>query len=634
MQTLMKQRGVAMLYALLLMVVVVGIGTLMFARTVNEIKHSGDDAAIIQTLLLARGAANMGGAVMQGAIRAELETIVEADSSTTNRWTFGTGNASSTTPDAVSVATALTTGANSVARKLQARVDTALCAQGVPLTGTGTASFRVYFTDSACGTALPASVQLPAGRFVSGVPRGKGSGAEQVYALPFVLVAEGSAGAYNRNVVVQGEYRFEVGRASFSKYALFTNVHTTGPGGDDIWFTDNTMFDGPVHTNNYFRFYDRPWFGGPVTSAGCRDVRADRCAAYGRRGGEFYDEGLISAANMSPSATNPSYRNSYGTHAPELTGGVAWEAAYVPLPANNQDQEAAAAAAGLVFNGDLDRLTLWAANSAGQSPTRNASGEFVPPATHQFIEACTGTRQNTCTVYRANASGLLERRGGSDPNYTWTTVRADFNGVLYARGSVEHFKGPARVPANSNNPDLAPPALASFSQLTLATDNDVTITGDLKYERPPCTGTPRRVNGAVVPADCDDLDAANVLGVYTQTGNINIGHNNNSAIDNAPYDVTIHGVLMTSRGRVQVEDYSRGSVRGSVNLLGGIIEYYYGAFGTFNANTGSSSSGYSRAFTYDRRMSMGIEPPYFPTVQQDGVKSVSVFSYGQREQLY
>ncbi|HET9027727.1 MAG TPA: hypothetical protein VFN07_09410, partial [Trueperaceae bacterium] len=94
MQTLMKQRGVAMLYALLLMVVVVGIGTLMFARTVNEIKHSGDDAAIIQTLLLARGAANMGGAVMQGAIRAELETIVEADSSTTNRWTFGTGNAS------------------------------------------------------------------------------------------------------------------------------------------------------------------------------------------------------------------------------------------------------------------------------------------------------------------------------------------------------------------------------------------------------------------------------------------------------------------------------------------------------------------------------------------------------------
>jgi hypothetical protein len=31
---------------------------------------------------------------------------------------------------------------------------------------------------------------------------------------------------------------------------------------------------------------------------------------------------------------------------------------------------------------------------------------------------------------------------------------------------------------------------------------------------------------------------------------------------------------------------------------------------------------------------MGIEPPYFPTVMQDGVKGVSVFSFGQREQLY
>lgn len=634
MQVMRSAKGVAMLYALLLMVVVVGIGTLMFARTVNEIRHSGDDAAIIQTLLLARGAANMGGAVMQSAVKRELEAIVETDSSTTSRWSFGTGNQNSLAPDAASVATALTTAGNSVARKLQTRVDALFCGQGIPLSGGGGASFRIYFTPTACGLALPGSVQLPAGRFVSGIPRGKGSGAEQVYALPFVLVAEGTAGGYNRNVVVQGEYRFEVGRASFSKYALFTNVHTTGPNGSDIWFTDNTMFDGPVHTNNYFRFYDRPWFGGAVTSAGCQDVRADRCNRFGTRGGEFYGVGLVSATNMSPSATNPSYTNSFGTHAPELTGGVAWDAAYVPLPANNQDQQAAATAGGLSFNSNLESLTLWAADSSGQSPTRNPSGQYLPSATHQFIRACTGTGQSTCTVYRYNSAGLLERRSGSGPNYSWTTVRSNFNGVLYASGSVSHFKGPDRVPANSNDPRNAPPALASFAQLTLAANNHITITGDLKYERPPCAGTPRRVNGNVVPAACDDLDAANVLGVYTQTGNITIGHNNWNAADNAPYDVTIHGVLMTSGGRVQVEDYDSGSVRGSVHLLGGIIEYYYGAFGTFNANTGNMSTGYSRAFTYDRRMSMGIEPPYFPTVQQDGVKNVSVFSYGQREQLY
>src|SRR5690554_3844900 len=91
----------AMLYALLLMVVVVGVGALMFARTVAEIQHSGDDAAIVQTLLLARGAANMGGQTLQGVVRAELHDLVEARSSTTGRWSFGNSGAgvNSTTPN-------------------------------------------------------------------------------------------------------------------------------------------------------------------------------------------------------------------------------------------------------------------------------------------------------------------------------------------------------------------------------------------------------------------------------------------------------------------------------------------------------------------------------------------------------
>jgi hypothetical protein len=85
---------------------------------------------------------------------------------------------------------------------------------------------------------------------------------------------------------------------------------------------------------------------------------------------------------------------------------------------------------------------------------------------------------------------------------------------------------------------------------------------------------------------------------------------------------------------VEVEDYGSGSARGSVHLLGGIIEYYYGAFGTFNSSTGNMSTGYSRTFTYDQRMSQGLAPPYFPTVERDGLKDVVVFTFGQREQVY
>ena len=69
------------------------------------------------------------------------------------------------------------------------------------------------------------------------------------------------------------------------------------------------------------------------------------------------------------------------------------------------------------------------------------------------------------------------------------------NGVVsnvYVNGSVARFTGPDRVPSNSSNPDNAPPALASFAQMTVAANNGVRITGDLKYEDPPCSGVPVR----------------------------------------------------------------------------------------------------------------------------------------------
>src|SRR5690606_37640759 len=158
-----------------------GVGALMFARTVAEIQHSGDDAAIVQTLLLARGAANLGGQTLQGAVRNQLQPIVEARSSTTGRWSFGNfgANASSTQPNASSLVNDL----DAVASSLQTAVDAVLCSgtNFSPTTG-GTGNFVVYCTGTACATGLPAGVSLPSGRFVDGLPRsGASSAAEQTY---------------------------------------------------------------------------------------------------------------------------------------------------------------------------------------------------------------------------------------------------------------------------------------------------------------------------------------------------------------------------------------------------------------------------------------------------------------------
>jgi hypothetical protein len=648
--------GVALLTALALLVVVGGISALMFARTLAEVQHSGDDSGIVQSLLLARGAANLGGAVLQGPVRDELESIVRNTSSTASRWSYGTGSGAS--PEASTVVTALNGGgASSVAVRLQDAIDDLLCGATPPALDAGQAlALRIHVTDTACGVALPAGTRLAAARFVRGLPRdGSGSANDQTYALPFVIVAEGTAGPYRRNLVTTGEYQFTVGRGSFAQYALFTNVHRAGPqwNAPEIWFTENTLFDGPVHTNQNFRFYRNPWFGGEVTSAGCSNPGLNGCSSgAGNSGAVFYDEGFRSVAQMQP-PTAPSYSNAYGTHAPELAAGVDWSAEFVPLPANSQSQRDAAEAGGLAFDDDLISLTLSATDAAMNAVPADGSVDAV----YQRIEACRQVRISNnnrirCDQYRYGPNFQLESRvlfyntGSSTPRdsgnptsvFTWSAMNREFNGVIHTTEDVDRLTGPGR--SSANDPATASPALASFAQITVAAEGDIRITGDLTYERVPCTGTPVRVGGSVQAATCGDLAAQNILGIYSQDGDVGIGHDNSDdtirpwrGTLSAPRNVTVHGVLMSSTGIVGVENYDSGGARGSVNLIGGIIEYYYGAFGTFNSQTGSMSTGYSRAFTYDQRTAAGLAPPYFPTIGQDGVKSVAAFSFGQREQV-
>ncbi len=642
-----RQSGVAMLLALLTMVVVAGIGTLLFARTINEMKHSKDDAAIVQTLLLARGGANLGGSLLTGSIRDALDAIVNVRSSTTSCWSFGDGACGNPAPTPNSVLAKLT-GANSVATELQVDIDALLCDDTLDeMQPNATVSVRVYVTSTACGQPLPSGVSLPQGRFVSGDPRPN----DQEYALPFVMVSEASLNEYRRNVVLQGEYRFTVGRVTFAQYALFTNVHRSSEGGSAVWFTDNTLFDGPVHTNEYFRFYANPWFGHKVTTAGCPrwergtrmvdGVEQEICLRHAY-GAIFHDQQNTVRTNLGP---NPSFGDD-PRNEPELTAGVDWQSEYIPLPSNAYEQETEALNAGIHFGEDVDlsRLRFWAADEDG-NPLERDGGDWSPRATYQYIQGtvCEDVDNGYCDddgatfTYRVRESGLLEVL---DEDGEWITAKnasgndiLDFNGVIFVDGRVLRFGGPAR--GDAEDPDTAPPAIAHFAQMTLATNRMVRITNDITYEDPPCDSAPKReANGTVTPANCGDLDVLNVFGLYTQSADVFIGNQNGRSSYNAPDDVHISGVYMSSEGRVTVEDYDEGPPRGAVHLLGGIIENYYGPFGQFNPNSGAQVHGYNRKFTYDPRMYSSVSPPYFPTIGLDRVKDVRAFSFGQREQVY
>lgn len=601
-----RRDGIAIVAALALLAVASAVILLMFTRALDDIRHGRDDTMIVQTLLAAQGGSNIAQALIQSNVKDELAEIATDRSSTVEAWSFGTSESGAAAPTPASVRADLL----DVADELQTVIDGLLC-DPIDLGDGVTVNVRVFVTETACsGTvALPPDTRLGEPRFLSG--RARNEGGNQRYALPYVIVSDGEIGDFRRRVVTHGEGRFRVGRQSFAQYALFTDRHEFGSAGR-IWFTDRTLFDGPVHTNDNFNFFGSAWFGAAVSSAG------DTAAGAGAWGyqNEFFTADELGPQGQSPILDdNTTNRPVFAESAPD------WDSEYIDLPTNAYDQSVLASTSGLYFSEDLSRLELYAGDDAGDPITGDAT------STYQYIEATEAG--GPTTLYRVGADDILQRLDGG----TWSTVRLGFNGVIYSEGYISRLTGPGR--SDANDPDTAGPAIAEFSQLTLVPSQGARITGDLTYEDVPCTGSLQREDdGSITRPVCENRDARNVFGVFAPQGNILIGNDNSTSSLNAPRDVRIHGSLMSSNGVVTVEDYNQGSPRGDVELLGGIIEEEYGPFGTFNGSTGEPSSGYGRSFTYDPRLADGLSPPYFPTLELDDVNAVNTVTFGTREQIY
>jgi Domain of unknown function (DUF4900) len=643
MQLKRRQQGVSLITSLIVIALVAAVILIMTGRTLSELQHSKDNSGIVQTLLLARGSARLGqnylySDLLKEHLKSSLTKLVKGS---TKRWFFGENIVARPSP------TSVANDMKTLIADVQTRFDLDFCGQFAQPTGS-TAKFnvRIYVTNTSCGDPLPAKVELPLPRLVDGAPR-RVSGdpanpsqeQKQTYAIPFVLLAEGQQGDYKRNIAVQGELRFTAGKSTFARYAYFTNEDAEA----NLWFNSNVLIDGPIHTNSNFRFDDNPWFGGTVSSAGCQDAGLGTCNVK-QAGGIFGVSGngaIIPPANMAD-AQNPSEN---GT-TPAFTKGVDWNANYVRLPDNNNSQRNAAlgrnrdntvdlSTQGILFPTDLDSLTMWAGDAAEAALQPNglaADGTpiWIPAtSTYQYVEGCKG---GVCIKYRIDENKVIQKY---DPlTSTWLAVGSrPFNGVIYADGKIERLTGKPRVPANSTNGNAAPPAIAKFSEITIASDQDIRITGDLKYEQPPTSGIAiRNPDDSVTPSTAINTGAVNVLGVFTAGGNILVGNQNSDASLNAPNNVMVHASLMSSEGKITVEKYNQGSARGNFQLIGGMIQTRRGPFGTFSGRT--MSSGYARTYTYDYRFLEGISPPFFPTAGESDPDNIFIFTFGQREQVF
>ena len=104
------------------------------------------------------------------------------------------------------------------------------------------------------------------------------------YRFEFAVRDSNAVGLYEANSTVisrrtstrsyPDRYFIELEPPSFARYLLVTNSQTQldqGGSGNNVpvYFTTNTLMDGPVFTNGVFNFRGRPWFSDSVRSAGC-----------------------------------------------------------------------------------------------------------------------------------------------------------------------------------------------------------------------------------------------------------------------------------------------------------------------------------------------------------------------------
>lgn len=613
-----RDQGVAIVTVLMLIVILTGVFAVMTRLTILNLQQTGDSLRVTRTLAVAQGGRNFAQSLLQGPVGAKLgDSVVSLAQSNlignASTWVFAAGYTTTRPP------------ANIVAQKLdllsgdvQPRLAGAGCYGPYRVKNNQFLSVRITFTGQlpACDGEPASTVGLGEGRFLSGARN-----STQEYSLPYVMVVAASEGTARRTLTVNGEYRFTVGNGSFARYALLTDRHQQSSNSANIYFTSRTLFNGPVHTNGNFAFSGEPWFGGAVSSSGVKDT--------GYKGGFF--AGTRGTAFRTPSQLNPP---SYSTTQPEFTNGVSWDAPEIPFPTNSNDQLAAAQQAGLFIDSSNSTVVL----STGV-------GEAASVMAGQRYQGITVTAGGTTTEYRVLEDTI---NGGPGPLLrkvagVWTPVLNNlvpptpitrFNGVIYGNGGIASLKGPARVPAGSTNPNSAPPALASFAGITVVSNSDIRITGDLKYTDNPCDGAlSRNSNGTINVPNCssDPLAQKNVLGIYSSGGAVRIGAGNSNSSLNVPTDVQIHATIMAD-DTVEVENYRTVACSlGTAYILGGVIQRDYGAFGTFSGS--SCSSGLGRSFTYDQRMLNGLAPPFFPTTSMTNLMpSRQVIQYGQSEQ--
>jgi hypothetical protein len=347
----------------------------------------------------------------------------------------------------------------------------------------------------------------------------------------------------------------------------------------DIYWTDNDVINGPLHTNDALLITDSPTFNGPASTS------YPACAPNGH-------------GQKPPQAS--CYRNGGSAH-PVFSKGLSY-ASEVQLPPTNSalraqtDPATSTGAPGCLFTG----------------PTR--------------IRFNTGGTMTVWSPYTlSNTSGC----GGAQPSNA--TITVPDNNVIY----VQNVPSGQRTPRSG---DCAPGAIGGYPQsgdvnydygeydcragtlfvsgqlsgrVTAGADNNIIVVDDLTYA------------GGATGADSLGLVANNSVEVYHpvrctrwQGQTCTTGTNMNLPGQSSAFtNPVIDAAILSLAHSVAVQVYPLGNPLGTLNVFGAMSQKYRGAVGTFSQQTGDASAGYYKNYSYDTRLKYAPPPFYLDPVE-------------------
>jgi Tfp pilus assembly protein PilX len=253
-----------------------------------------------------------------------------------------------------------------------------------------------------------------------------------------------------------------------------------------------------------------------------------------------------------------------------------------------------------------------------------ASGSLLafPPANTSIRSQADGALGGTGCLYTGNTTITLLSTGKMNVISPKTLVtnagctpgnglNLPANGVIYVQNVPSSGTNSSSCSGSACNGDVSISGTLN-GQLTVASQDDITITDDLVYHQYPGGGD---VLGLVADNDVDVLHAANA----DVTDDINI----DAAIMSLNHSFYVQNWTTGGNTACSVSHPCAVGTDHSINLNGVITQKFRGPVGTFSgSNPPVLQSGYNKNYTYDTRLKY-LSPPYFLSPTQSAWSRLS-----------